>query len=502
LVAGGRLAVPLLAVLSGCRAPSTAPDDSTLHQIDAQTEARVGLPTSAASLLATRPGVHPEADAPLTGTLTREHAVVLALARNLALVASAEDVAIAQAQLVQAGLLPNPTLGQNSGFIVPIHPRTGRASVDVNLQSQGILNALLTRPTRVKAAEVQRAQSGLQLSSAAFDLALQVGAKYDELVHLRRAAAGADEVVRVYERSASAAEARLRVGVVPRPEANRARLQADDARRQAKRLRSQFDRAARELHWMMGCSGPPAWTLDEVELASATSTAPLLSDEDAQDLADGWRLDLERARLDGEIARANVALAKLGKIPLVNLGPQFYLDSAGAWSGGLLLASVTLPILDSGQTGVDLAEAVRRKTDKSFEALREQSRQDARTALANASAALDDMAFMRDRTIPQQAENVDLAEKSFEAGLSDLDSLLNVLHDYAAASQSYEDSVSAYHAALVDLQRATGVAAARMTPEMVADARTRLAAWRDSAEGPRDANAPADAGREGERHAH
>jgi cobalt-zinc-cadmium efflux system outer membrane protein len=465
--------VPAAVLVPGCAAPDTKPDLSFLRRIDDQTKLRLGTPTDTASLLAASAGTEARVSPP-AGTLTRDEAVARALARNLSLIASAEDVAIAQAQLVQAGLLPNPTLGQNSGIIFPIHPQTGRVSVDVNLQSQGIINALITRPTRVNAAEVQRVQSGLGLSAAAFDLAMQVQAKYDELVHLRRTAAAAEQVLKVYERSADAANARLQVGVVPRSELNRAQLQADDANRQVRRLKAQFDRAAGELHALMGCAGRPGWTLDDAAVADATATVPLPSDDEAQDLAEGWRLDLERARLDGVVAEANVKLAKLGKIPLINLGPQFYLDSAGAWSGGLLVASVTLPIMDSGQTAVDLAEAVRRKTDKTLAAARQQSRQDARTALANAAAALDDVAFLRDRTIPQQIENAALAQRSFEAGVSDLDSLLNVLHDYASALQSYEDAIDTYHDALVALQRATGIALARMTPESVEEARSRI----------------------------
>jgi cobalt-zinc-cadmium efflux system outer membrane protein len=464
----------LIASVAGCHSPSVKPDDAFLHQVDQQTATRLGTPVAAGALLASHPRAAAAADCGPTGVLTREEAVARALSQNLSLVASAEGIAVAQAQLVQAGLLPNPTLGQNSGVIFPIHPSAGHVSVDFNIQSQSIINALITRPDHVKVAEIQRVQSGLDLSSAAFDLAIQVEAKYDELIHLRRASAAADEVLKVYERSASAAQARVQVGVVPLPEVNRARLQADDARRQVRRLKAQFERASGELQWLMGCGGRPAWTLDDAAVAGAVETLPLPQEQDAQDLAEGWRLDLERACLDGTIAEANVELAKLGKIPLINLGPQFYWDSAGVVSGGLLLASMTLPIFDSGQTAVDLAETLRRKTEKTLVALREQTRQDARTALASADAALDDVVFMRDRTIPQQKENVELAQKSFEAGVSDLDSLLNVLHDYAAALQGYEDAIDAFHGALVSLQRATGVSATRMTAEMVEQARGRI----------------------------
>src|SRR2546430_13048624 len=52
----------------------------------------------------------------LRGTLTPEGAVETAFLRNQGLVATYEELGIAQADLVQAGLLRNPTLGIRIGF--------------------------------------------------------------------------------------------------------------------------------------------------------------------------------------------------------------------------------------------------------------------------------------------------------------------------------------------------------------------------------------------------
>src|SRR2546428_9169467 len=52
----------------------------------------------------------------LRGTLTSEGAVEVALLRNQGLVATYEELGVAQADLVQAGLLRNPTLGARVRF--------------------------------------------------------------------------------------------------------------------------------------------------------------------------------------------------------------------------------------------------------------------------------------------------------------------------------------------------------------------------------------------------
>ncbi|HVR86814.1 MAG TPA: hypothetical protein VMU54_20995, partial [Planctomycetota bacterium] len=53
------------------------------------------------------------------GILTLEEAAGRALVRNLSLVASAENVAIAQATLAQAGLLGNPSVSISAQWIRP-----------------------------------------------------------------------------------------------------------------------------------------------------------------------------------------------------------------------------------------------------------------------------------------------------------------------------------------------------------------------------------------------
>jgi hypothetical protein len=87
--------------------------------------------------------------------------------------------------------------------------------------------------------------------------------------------------------------------------------------------------------------------------------------------------------------------------------------------------------------------------------------------------AEEDETFYRDRILPQQEQNVELAQKSFDLGFSDLDSLLNILQAHAAALQSYEDAINARRAGVIGLQQAAGLVIGQMTPDVIQDALTR-----------------------------
>lgn len=447
-----------ISLVATCGCQSVKPTPEQVGQVNTLVKERTGINWDAAPLLADKlPATEPP-----TGVLTLAEATERALRRNLSLVASAEGLTIAHAQLVQAGLIQNPTLGQTSATSWPLNPAVGAISFDV-LISQTI-NSIFTQPARVSVAKVQQVQAGIDLATQAFTLAQQVDAKYQEMIHLQRAQRLARRIVDLYARAVQAAEARRRVGVIPTPELNRARLSFEDARRQVQHLTSQYARAAREMNWLMGYSTPPQWRLPQSVIDEPGAVAALPGADVLESLALHYRLDLLRADLDRKLGKKGVELARLGLIPQTAIGFDYSRDSSRNTFIGPQFEFV-LPIFDPGIVALQTAQAQASKADKTYAALRGQVGQDVRTALTNWRIAADDVTFYRQRLIPQQEENVRLMEMSFRLGNDDLDTLLNVYQSYVQQLQSYEDAIQAYHDGGVGLQQAAGLAWNRMLAE-------------------------------------
>jgi cobalt-zinc-cadmium efflux system outer membrane protein len=440
----------------GCDSQSVRPTAKELSEVNTLVGDRVGKPIDAQQLLDTDPRVPPPAP---NGELTLDEAIDRALSHNLALVASAENLTIARAELVQAGLIQNPTIGESSGILFPISPTSAATSFDFNIAQ--MLNSIFTQPLKVAQARVQSAQAGIDLASEAFVLAEQVQTKYREMVHTQRSIKLAVRVEELYRRAVQAAEARQKVGIVPTPEVNRARLQYEDARRQVQHLHTQYTRAAREMNWLMGVAASPHWTLPAKAVDEPPSLPPPPESDALEEVALKYRLDLRRAKLDLEVGRRGVQLARKGLIPQIQVGFEGGRDNGKNAFGGPFF-DITIPIFDPGIVALQQAEAQQRKFDKTYVALQGQVRQDVRTAFDNWRIAADDVRFFRERLIPQQEKNVQLMELSLRLGNDDLDSLLNVYHDYVASQQSYEDAIQAYQDASVAVQEAVGLAWARM----------------------------------------
>ncbi len=446
MLAGSLLVAPL-----GCDSQSVRPTARELSEVNTLVGDRVGKSIDAQQLLDTDPRVPPPAP---SGELTLAQAVDLTLGHNLALVASAENLTIARAELVQAGLIQNPTIGESSGILFPISPTNLATAFDFNISQ--VLNSILTQPLKVAQARVQSAQVGIDLAAQAFDLAEQCQSKYQELVHAQRSIRVGQRVAELYRRAVQAAEARQKVGVVPTPEVNRARLQYEDARRQVQHLETQYTRAAREMNWLMGVATPPRWSLPAAAIDEPPALPPPPESDALEEVALKYRLDLRRAKLDLEVGRRGVQLARKGLIPQIEVGFEGGRDSGKNAFGGPFF-DITVPIFDPGIVALRQAQAQERRFDKTYVALSGQVRQDVRTAFDNWRIAADDVRFFRERLIPQQEQNVQLMEKSFRLGNDDLDSLLNVYHDYVTAQQSYEDAIQAYRDASVAVQRAVGL---------------------------------------------
>ena len=449
-------AVSLMIGAWGCQ--SVSPTPGQIRHVDRLVNERLDVNWDARPLLA----ADLPAPEPPTGRLTLREATERALSRNLSLVASAESLTIAHAQLVQAGLIQNPTLGQTSATLWPLQPPAGAVSFDV-LISQTI-NSILTQPARVSVARYQQLQAGIDLATQAFTLAQQVDAKYQEMIHLRRALRLAQRITDLYARAVQAAEARSRVGIIPTPELNRARLSYEDARRQVQHLTTQYARAAREMNWLMGYASAPAWELPPSVIDDLGEVWALPDPDSLELLAVRYRLDLLRADLDRKLGAKGIELARLGLIPQTTIGFDYARDSARNTFIGPQF-QITLPIFDPGIVALQSAEAQKRKLEKSYVALQGQARQDVRTAFANWKIAADDVTFYRQRLIPQQEQNVRLMETSFRLGNDDLDTLLNVYQSYVQQLQSYEDAVQAYHDSGVALQQAVGLAWDRLLAE-------------------------------------
>lgn len=153
------LGVLTLALLSGCVSRSGARDAARVEDLTSfrpQTRMVDDEP---------EPSSHEDVKGLLKGPLTVERAVKIALLNNRDLRAQFREMGVARGQLIQAGTLPNPTVGAE---LVPEHESQMELSVEYDLTS-----ALLA-PLRARAAKPELEASRYKAAAAVVETGLSV----------------------------------------------------------------------------------------------------------------------------------------------------------------------------------------------------------------------------------------------------------------------------------------------------------------------------------------
>jgi cobalt-zinc-cadmium efflux system outer membrane protein len=105
----------------------------------------------------------------LQGGLTREHAVEIALLNNPRLQETYDELDVSQADLVQAGLLSNPSLGGSIGFRTS---GSGRPEYEVSIV-QSFLDIFML-PLRKRVAKAEFDTETLRVAHAALEVSAEV----------------------------------------------------------------------------------------------------------------------------------------------------------------------------------------------------------------------------------------------------------------------------------------------------------------------------------------
>src|SRR5690606_33119627 len=131
----------------------------------------------------------------LAKPLTLQSAVQIALLNNRHLQAEYAELGIAQADLVQAGLLSNPVLFSSIRF-----PKGGKGGNNVEFEIARQFLYIFLRPARQRIAETEFERAKLRVTDAVLDLAAEVHSSYYRVLGMQQLV----KVIQLAEESAKA----------------------------------------------------------------------------------------------------------------------------------------------------------------------------------------------------------------------------------------------------------------------------------------------------------
>jgi cobalt-zinc-cadmium efflux system outer membrane protein len=390
-----------------------------------------------------------EVNALLGSPLSADAAVQIALLENRHMQAVYEELGIAQAELVQAGLLRNPVFAGSVRF--PDRPPT-RLNIEFAVV-QDFLDLLL-RPARKAIAEAQFEETRLSVAAEVIDFAAQVRAAYYEALGAGQVADLRKLVVDAAEASADLARRLHEAGNISdlqlaRELGSYEHARVDWARADAERLV-----AREELTRQMGLWGDRVhWRLPEGLPDIPAQEMPL---ETLESAAIGARLDLAAARRQSEVlARALGVTRDWRLLGETEIGVSSERDSDGQWVTGPELA-LSLPIFDQGQAEVAGAVARLRRADHLVIALAVEIRSEVRAARDQLLALRRLVEHYRGVVIPLHEATVALTQEEYNYMLVGAFELIAAKQAEYDAYQNYVETVRDYWITRSELGRAIG----------------------------------------------
>lgn len=396
----------------------------------------------------------------LSRELTVDGAVQIALLRNQSLQATYEELGIAQADLVQAGLLRNPTF---SVAVVPSEhdtlqpPIVGSVAVD--------FLDLFTLPARKKIAATQLEAAKMRVGDAVLELAAEVRSAYF-------AVQGAQQVVAMRRTIAAAADAAAELAAKQRDAGNINDLDLTNEQALAEQARLDLELArgdvlgARErLTELMGLWGEQTqWRVADHLPELPAAEGPL---EHLESLALTQRLDVAARRRELETLSRTLSFVEStrwtgevrGELAVQPLSDPSLAYPSGARIGSLALApgaSVALPIFDQGQAAVARVEAMVRQSQRRLDALAIEVRSEVRAARDRVAVARRVVVQYRRALVPLREKAVELSQELYNAMLFGVYQLILAKEAEVNTYREYIDAVRDYWIARSDLERAVG----------------------------------------------
>jgi cobalt-zinc-cadmium efflux system outer membrane protein len=430
--------------------------------------------------------------------LTADEAARIALLLNPQLQGAFFEIGISRADVVQSGLLSNPSLG----IALQLPAGGGLANLEAGI-AQNIAD-LWRIPIRKRAAKMSLNRTILGIARHAAILAADTKAAYFEAV-------GADTTLLISRENFAVAQnllelalIRQEAGAASELDVNLSRSLALDAELDVGAARLAAANARRELAKLLGVRADA----DLLTLLDPLPEAPsgTLDGQRLLELAQSWRLDIRSARHAIEAAALELQVEQRRRIPNIEIGVALERGERGRSEGGREILADTarasiagggltapdiqprserrrntdfiigpsleleIPIFDQNQAQIAKARYAHEQAIRTLEALEQTVSHEVRGAIDRTLTAWSLVRIYQERSIPLAQSNLDLSREAYRAGRTSFLSVLEAQRFYLEARNRHIEASKTAAVAIPDLERIIGLPVAELMKEVKAAA--------------------------------
>ena len=386
-------------------------------------------------------------DSLLLGQLTVDAAVKVALLNNPIIQVIYYNLEIAYADVIQAGILGNPTL---SAFVLNSQEDTGKHT-EISIE-QNVLDLLLL-PLKKKLARAEYQQVKLQVGHAVLEIIKDTKTAFYVLQANRHMMTLQKDVLKAAEAAAELAERQYKAGNINTLDLASHQVALHDAQLKWMENEAELFSNRENLRKLLGLTGASQKLNIEADLSKLPLSDPDLSDVIRTALAQ--RLDLAAARWELVIFKKALVLARTEAVPDISgsmvkesspdenphVGPGIELD---------------IPLFDRGQANVARLKAQLSQSKKQIEVLKQDIRSEIRIIHNQMDTKRKAVEYYRDIIIPVHEDIVQASQLEYNFMLLGAYTLLQVKQDEINARRNYILTLRDYWILRTELERAVG----------------------------------------------
>jgi cobalt-zinc-cadmium efflux system outer membrane protein len=419
--------------------------------------------------------------------VTVDEAARIALLRNRGFQSLFAKIGASRADVVQSGLLSNPSFG----FMARFPEGGGRSDLTFSF-AQEIVD-LWQIPVRKSVAEAQLQQTVFEAGQRGIDLVADAKSKAFQLLALQRAEQINRENVELVDRSLKLAQDRYAAGEAGQIDVNLVRATLLEVRLNLIAVQRDLQIARAALAAVMGLARwPDPWELkDSLEIEPVA----VAGDQELLIQAMRQRLDAQAAGMAVRQAEGQLRRQYLSIFSSIQLGSEAERFESRALPGRKVLAdtvrdsvrngqltapdiesrgqrdiekrqiidsvfgptlSITVPIWDQNQAQIAKAAFQVTQKQKELEDLLDTVARQVREAAAATRTAEELVKFYREQTLPQGRENVAAAQRAYQAGEQNIVALIDAQRFLISQRLANVNVLRDYATALAELHRVVG----------------------------------------------
>lgn len=436
----------LTTLMAGCATTSTNPNLKGVQVAVADRTATVLVqPTSQEA----QDAIDARVSALLAKPLDAAAAVEIALLNNRRLRAEYARLGFAQADLVEAGQLENPSLTAGAGFP---HRAPSITALDFGLTLNIV--RLLTMPARQEIATAQLDATTMSVGDEVIRTASHTRVLFLDLQAAENLSAMLRQIAVAAEASSELAGRIEAAGNISDLALANHQSLYEQAKLEYARSVADVADLREQLNAQLGLWGEQVkWTMVD-RLPELPAEEPDMADLEA--LAIHQRLDLAAAAKEVEVLGKAAGLQRDWRTILTtDVGFQASRDTDGQWVLGPQVA-IELPIFNQRQPEIARLDAARRQAEDSLEALAIETRSDVRRLRERLYALRYEAEHYRNTILPLRERITALTQREYNYMLVDTFDLLSAKREEISAYRSYLSTVHDYWATRAELERAVG----------------------------------------------